>query len=139
MESDYAETLTKLAFERHNFKKDVNQEIHLHDAIRKRQEGYIHILKKELLLARNIIQTPVLLGSTYKKLNFDDVEFYRHELLPKEGVENPLDSTMLDYDGSSTTPLTTGYLSKRQKRKEPLFRRPASVATESSPAERRST
>ena len=41
------------------------------------------MIKKELVLAKNIIRTPVLLEQTYKKLNFDDVEFYRHELVPK--------------------------------------------------------
>lgn len=40
-------------------------------------------MKKELILAKNIIRTPVLLEQTYKNLNFDDIEFYRHELVPK--------------------------------------------------------
>ena len=41
-------------------------------------------MKKELILARNIIKTPVLLEQTYKKLNIEDVEFYRHELVSND-------------------------------------------------------
>lgn len=43
-----------------------------------------------MILARNIIKTPVLLEQTYKKLNIEDVEFYRHELVSKD-ANNEID------------------------------------------------
>lgn len=76
--------MQKLTEEKTSFKKDVDQEMKVHETIRERQEDYIAVLKKELILARNIIRTPALLEQTFKKLNFDDVEFYRHELVKKE-------------------------------------------------------
>lgn len=44
------------------------------------------MLKKELILAQNIIRTPVLLEHANKKFNFDDVEFYKHE--PAAGLKD---------------------------------------------------
>ena len=84
MKKEYSEILQKLTEEKTSFKKDVDQEMKVHETIRERQEDYIAVLKKELILARNIIRTPALLEQTFKKLNFDDVEFYRHELVKKE-------------------------------------------------------
>jgi hypothetical protein len=41
-----------------------------------RQQEYIELLKKELILAQNIIKTPVLLEQTRKKFNFEEAELY---------------------------------------------------------------
>ena len=68
------------------FQSELGQEINVHEAIKKRQQEYIDILKKELILAQNIIRTPVLLEHANKKFNFDEVEFYKHE--PAGGVKD---------------------------------------------------
>lgn len=83
MTKEYNETLKKFNDDRQSYQKEFNNELKVNEKIRERHEGYIEILKKELILARNIIKTPVLLDQTYKKLNFDDVEFYRHDLVAK--------------------------------------------------------
>lgn len=84
MKRDFSEQLAALVEERVRFKREVDQEFAVNEALKERQADYIEVLKKELILARNIIKTPVLLEQTYKKVNLDDVEFYRHELVHKE-------------------------------------------------------
>ncbi len=84
MNKEFSQKLATLVEERERYQKEVNQEFSVNEAIKERQNDYIEVLKKELLLARNIIKTPVLLEQTYKKVNLDDVEFYRHELVHKE-------------------------------------------------------
>jgi hypothetical protein len=46
-------------------------------AIQERQEDYIQLLKKELIMAQNIIRTPALLEQTNKKFNFETMELYQ--------------------------------------------------------------
>jgi len=44
-----------------------------------RQSDYVDLLKKELIVAQNIIKTPVLLDQTRKKFNYEEAELYQHD------------------------------------------------------------
>ena len=79
MTIEYEQKIKNFHEDKHKFQKELGSEIIVHEAIKKRQQEYIDVLKKELILAQNIIRTPVLLEHANKKFNFDDVEFYKHE------------------------------------------------------------
>jgi hypothetical protein len=79
MTIEYEKNIKNAKEDKIKFQKELGSEIAVHEALKKRQLEYIELLKKELILAQNIIRTPVLLEHANKKFNFDDVEFYKHE------------------------------------------------------------
>ena len=86
MTIEYEQKIKNFHEDKHKFQKELGSEIIVHEAIKKRQQEYIEVLKKELILAQNIIRTPVLLEHANKKFNFDEVEFYKHETAGKDGL-----------------------------------------------------
>lgn len=64
-------------------------ELIINEAIRNRQDNYINVIKKELVLAQSIIKTPMLLKHTTEKFNFEEIETYKRELvLSGDGNDN---------------------------------------------------
>lgn len=100
MTIEYEQKIKNFHEDKHKFQKELGSEIIVHEAIKKRQQEYIEVLKKELILAQNIIRTPVLLEHANKKFNFDDVEFYKHEPVGKDGLSTQ--SLSVDLESSIT-------------------------------------
>lgn len=58
------------------FKLDINREVDVKEIIINRQLEYIEVLKRELVLAKNIIKNPRLFDKATMKMNYKILDLY---------------------------------------------------------------
>ena len=85
LRKDLAET--KEAFD--HFKNHVMREVKLSEEINKRHEGYQQVLKKELIMAKNIIKNPIMLKKASTDLNYDRLQLYKFRNIDEELQSKP--------------------------------------------------
>ncbi len=87
-EAKYQETIHLIQEDYARFRKEVDKEVALKDIIIERGEQFNHVLKKELVVAQNIIRTPMIFNKASKDLNTDKYMTYNHQTMGDETFED---------------------------------------------------
>ena len=66
------------------FQTDVDKEMEVKQLIQDRQNKYIDVLKKELIIAKNIIKFPRVHNKISQKMNFDEIILYQYGKTPEK-------------------------------------------------------
>lgn len=94
------------------FKGDILREVKLKEVINKRHQDYEEVLRKELIMAKNIIKNPVMLKKANVDMNFDRMKVYKfkdidHEFQGKNGTNNPITIQPIFVKNNSNTGFTS--------------------------------
>ena len=89
------------------YKFDTLKELEVKDKVFERQKHFTDILMKELAFAKNIIKNPNLFQKAFEKLNFDRMELYQFEKIPKPNKPLRSDQRKLtNYSAMTNAPIS---------------------------------
>ncbi len=86
-EEEFLEIIEMLQADVEKYKKDTEKEFRIKDLIIQRKEEYIDLLKRELILAQNIIKNPSVFSHANETLGAEKIEKYVYERIsPIEAI-----------------------------------------------------
>ena len=77
-ESDYMEIIRILQEDYEKFKVEVAKEFDIKDSVQKRFEDHVSLLRRELILAQNVIKNPGIFNKISENMGAETTEEYRY-------------------------------------------------------------
>ena len=77
-ESDYMEIIRILQEDYEKFKVEVAKEFDIIDSVQKRFEDHVSLLRRELILAQNVIKNPGIFNKISENMGAETTEEYRY-------------------------------------------------------------
>lgn len=59
------------------YKQNISKEMEIKEALLKRYIKYVDVLKKQIVLTKNVVKNPDLMKNALRTLNYTDLELYR--------------------------------------------------------------
>ncbi|CDW76163.1 UNKNOWN [Stylonychia lemnae] len=122
---EYEETMRIYEQEKKQYKFEMSKELGINEVLNQRQNEYIEILKKELVIAKNIIKRPRELLKFSRDQGFHRIEIYKYEKVPKShsinvSPRNPMNDSLIQE--SVKTPMIKNEMSAETESNYPSFR-----------------
>lgn len=84
-EAKYQESILLIQEDYDRFKRDAEKEVYINNILTKRAEEFNTVLRKELVVASNIIKTPILMNKVQNDLNNKKIySLYAHNQMSQE-------------------------------------------------------